>query len=368
MIALLPSQNQVDPRRWQNTLDLLGVQETDLGPLDKKYPHRIIAAFCQRQQIPYLDLLDAFAATDKPEDLYLTFIDDLHFSPAGHRLAAAHIADFLGTQSTFLHNPALDSFRHGLAHVAAGNAQKAERYLRQAISQKDTWDAPYVALGKLYRSQGRWAEAQQTYRQALEVNPRAGETHAGLGEVLALLGNRTDAIDAYRHALALQPNWWPYYETVHDLYVQEDMSQEAAATKRQLDEFFAVPEGVKTFWWIEHLARGTHFANRVQWSAAEREFTRAMRFISSGPGAAETLYQLGLARQNLRRHQEALAAFKRAFELKPELLQAGVQAALLYEATGKLDNAVAILKKLVHLAPNHAAIHAHLKRVQQLAN
>ena len=351
MVALLPSQNQVDPTRWRHTLDLLDVRQENLGALDKTHPHRLVAQLCAAQRIPCLDLLDDFAAAPLPQDLYLTLVDDPHFSPAGHQLVAAKLADFIDAQSDLLATPAVDSFWQGLEHARLGNRPQAAQTLRRSAAQKADWAAPLIALGDLHRAAQQWPDAATTYRQALARNSEIGRAHSGLGEALAAMGNHSGAIGAYERALEIQSEWWPHYQTLQELYTLEGRTQEADKAKRSLEVFFEIFDDIKFIWWIEHLARGDRFAGRNQWSEAGREYARSLRFLSDERESPETLLNLGMALKYQGRGGEALPYIERAFVYKPQLTQAGMDAALLYGEAGELDQAIALLQKVVLQVP-----------------
>jgi tetratricopeptide (TPR) repeat protein len=351
MVALLPSQNQVDPAHWRKTLALLDVQEENLGELDKTYPHRLIEQFCATKHIACLDLLDTFAAAPQPQDLYLTVVDDPHFSPAGHRLAAATLADFIATQSALLTAPAVDSFWAGLEYARKGDRSQAEQQLHHSAAQKGDWVAPLIALGDLYRAAQQWPEAAHAYRQALERNTAIARAHSGLGEALVAIGDNPGAINAYVRALELQSEWWPYYQILQELYTREGRTQEADKAKLSLEVFFEIFDDIKFIWWIEHLMRGDRFASRRQWSAAGREYTRALRFLPDERESPETLLNLGTALRHQGKNKEALPFIERAFTYKPALIQAGMEAALLHGETGELAKAIALLEKVVLQAP-----------------
>ena len=351
MVVLIPSQNQVDPKRWQRTLDLLDVEESALGPLDMVYPHRLVEEFCIRQGIACLDLLDVFAAADRPEDLYLTHIDNLHFSPAGHQLAAREIADFIAAKSAFLRHPAVDSYRRGLDYDGRSETRMAEESLKQAIAQKSDWDRPYIALADLYRAAKRWTEAGQLYRRALDCNAQSLAAQEGLGEVATTLGDAAGAIAAYRRALELRPSWWPYYQKLQDLYTRAKRMGGAQEAKQRQEAFFAAPTKEKRFWWIEHLARGDAYVAKEQWPEAALEYTRALKFTDDERESPETFYNLGLTLKYQGKKEEALPSFDRAFELAPELVQAGMEAALLHGEVGDVEKAVRLLEMVVERAP-----------------
>ncbi len=67
-------------------------------------------------------------------------------------------------------------------------------------------DAELAAnLGALLASRGRWTEAKAAYERALQQQPRLSGAHNNLGNALLALGQPAEALAAFDQALALQP-------------------------------------------------------------------------------------------------------------------------------------------------------------------
>jgi len=60
-------------------------------------------------------------------------------------------------------------------------------------------------LGALLAARGRWGEARAAYEQALRLQPRLAGAHNNLGNALLALGQPADALAAFDRALSLQP-------------------------------------------------------------------------------------------------------------------------------------------------------------------
>ena len=101
---------------------------------------------------------------------------------------------------------------------------------------------------------------------------------------------------------------------------------------------------------MEHVSQGALHTARDEQRAAEREFARALHFLPAETDDPETLYNLGLVLKQ-RDKTEALQAFEKAFALQPDLIQAGMEVALLYEEQGKIQAAAQILQEVVEQAP-----------------
>lgn len=94
VVLIIAAPEQVYPDQWQRTLTAHPAMQAHTWDLEA--PNRRLAAFLTAEKIPHLDLLPIFrraaARSDTPP---LHFRHDQHWTPAGHRLAAEAIHDFL---------------------------------------------------------------------------------------------------------------------------------------------------------------------------------------------------------------------------------------------------------------------------------
>jgi protein O-mannosyl-transferase len=96
-------------------------------------------------------------------------------------------------------------------------------------------DAPipeiYVALGTIYRRQGKTADAIRVFRKSLAICPDSPECMVALAEMLAFRGDENQAIDLLNRALNLpfqKPAFRPIaHEMLADLHVKQGRFQQA---------------------------------------------------------------------------------------------------------------------------------------------
>lgn len=150
LVALIPSQSQVVPDYWSYTLDQLGLEASDLGPVDMRFPNRLLTEFLGKRSIPVVDMTDDFVNATNPNALFLANEGDRHFSAQGHRVAATAIAALVRDHSARLQDPAVDMRNQANALVAAGDLQAGEELLRNAIEASPGWHAPYQDLAAVY--------------------------------------------------------------------------------------------------------------------------------------------------------------------------------------------------------------------------
>jgi hypothetical protein len=88
-VFVIPDRRQVYESAWQATL--AGLPDLDPANMDRERPTRTLLGLLRARNIPTLDLLEPFRASD--EQLY--FEIDGHFNTAGHRLTAEWLAGWL---------------------------------------------------------------------------------------------------------------------------------------------------------------------------------------------------------------------------------------------------------------------------------
>lgn len=90
LIVLIPAPVQLDHALQAEYLASVRAS-ADLYDFQK--PQRLLRAWCQENEVPCIDLLPVFEAAGSPAALYLQ--NDIHWTSAGHQLAAASIFPFL---------------------------------------------------------------------------------------------------------------------------------------------------------------------------------------------------------------------------------------------------------------------------------
>ena len=331
MVLILPAQNQVDPAHWQQTLSSLEVEEENLGPLHMAHPNQVIGEFCSSHKIPYLDLLTPFAAADRPQDLYLGIVQDLHFSPAGHQLAAKEITNFLLTQSIFLTDPAIDNYRNGLELLRGGDLDRATEHLRLSVDNMPAWNPAQVALGDLYRRMGSNNQAETAYRKALTLDPLSLKALDGLGQVLLANADTNAAIALYKEALAVRPGWLPFYDQLLDLYISRQKRQEAESISRRRAALIDSKENVKGYWLAEYNFIGDLHTRQQQLPKAEQVYRQALKL---DPASAATWNNLAGVLYQQQQTEAAIAAHETALKHDPLHLEARASLAVIYYKLG----------------------------------
>ncbi len=97
----------------------------------------------------------------------------------------------------------------GYLSMEMGKAKDAEDIFAGVCALLPHSDVPWVALGNLEFSQGRYARALKHHQEALKVRPDSALAHAHIGEALLWLKKTDEALAALRKAIALEPSGMP---------------------------------------------------------------------------------------------------------------------------------------------------------------
>jgi len=101
---------------------------------------------------------------------------------------------------------AAEQLRRGYAHLAAGDAERAEVAFEHALELAPDLAEGWNGLGVVARAREDLEAARRRFARAVRLAPDLAEAHANLGEALLALGRREEAEAALRAALRLAPD------------------------------------------------------------------------------------------------------------------------------------------------------------------
>jgi len=181
----------------------------------------------------------------------------------------------------------------GLALLKQNRVEEAITAFQNAISLKDDNPAFHHNLGLAEMTAERFAEAEEAYRRAVELNPNEASNFIGLGSALR----------------------------------KQELPEEAEVVMQEAVEKF--PE---SFLALNELAMALEALGRA--NEAEKTFRLALD-INEEPAL---YFNLGNVHRDQRRIDEALAAYDRAIELKPDFAEAHVHAAYAMLLKGEFES------------------------------
>jgi TolB-like protein/Tfp pilus assembly protein PilF len=175
------------------------------------------------------------------------------------------------------------------------------------------------------RSGAGLRKAIEYFEAAIDADPRYALAHAGLADAYALAGSGDYAVLPPRKAMP--------------------RAQAAASRALELDETLA--EAHASLGWI-------HLAFDWDWSAAEREFRRALE-LNPGYATAHQWYAYFLSA--MERHEEAISQIEQARQLDPLSIIVNQDVGVILSIAGRYDQALWQYQKTLEMDGGFAVTH-----------
>lgn len=167
------------------------------------------------------------------------------------------------------------------------------------------------------------------------------------------------ARDYFNQAIEKDPNYAlaylglaDYYDVISD-YAPVPSSEQVPKAQAAAQKALALDDTLAE----AHAVLGDGYAAQWEWSAAEREFKRALE-LNPNYANAHKLYWLYLS--SLGRHEEGLVEIKNAIRLDPLNLKYNDNLGQEYATGRQYDLAVEQFKKVIEMDPSFASVHADL--------
>ncbi len=189
-----------------------------------------------------------------------------------------------------------------------GQLQQALSVLNTALAQFPREPIVYLRMGNLLAGAGQWGAAQSCYAACCQLQPANAVAQHNRGVSLQELGRVQDAITAFERAVAANPQYAQAYHSLGLAYQMAQVPQAAIVAfecAMQLD-------GKDARFPVEHARTQLHMGH----------FAQALAELEGLASSAVVLNLKGIALKNLRRPDEALAAFSAALQLNPHLAEA----------------------------------------------
>lgn len=250
----------------------------------------------------------------------------------------------------------------GLVHLKQGDLRRALTAFKRAITLDAEWEDAYTGLGEVYLKQGDLGQAAHTYKQATRLNPNGNSSATlGLGKVYARQERWDDAITAVEKAIEIQIDNTEAHYQLAQIYVKRGEKKKAASAMaffkvlRQTDPLLQEAE----IWVKRHPddARGYNNLGIVYLARRRSEDAIAnyKRAISLAPNLATAHYNLGHAYHKQGTMNLAIKAYQQALTIDTTLAIAHNNVAVCYIELGiDLDQALSHARTAVRLAPTEA--------------
>ncbi len=188
----------------------------------------------------------------------------------------------------------------GLALIAQHleDYETAEKLLHQALQSYPNSVKVWFSLGNLHQVQGKFTEAVTAYQGALSIQPNLAPIYNNLGYTLQQLNKLDDAIACYQKALSIQPNFVEVEVNLGNaLDLQGKLSSEQKARYAALNNDLGVNQ-----------------KNSGDLKTAETYYRQA---IALQPDLVIAHYNLGIVFQETGKLEEAINCYQNIVSLKP---------------------------------------------------
>ena len=224
--------------------------------------------------------------------------------------------------------------------------------LTEALALRDHDAVMHQDLGTILQAQGRAVDALAQYDRALALDPALDDAKFNRGTVLASLGRHEDAAACFADIVRRDP-------AQADAHHRCGMALHALGRRPEAIERYGAalalaPHAVEVRY---------HLGNALREEGDFRAAADAYRdVLARRPQDAAARNNLGAALLGLGQRADAVAAFREAARLDPSFAGPQFNLAALLEGDAP-DEAIAALRRVVRLAPDHADAHRRLGRL-----
>ena len=231
----------------------------------------------------------------------------------------------------------------GVIQSAAGETNSAISMLQEAAERNDGQSSSWLYLGRAYLDDENYSDAISALGKAIDADPENGAAYFYLGNALADLGDNEAAFEAFTDSLTYDPNNSMAWENLGTILFQVENYEDAAlsfADAVRLD-----PENANAW---------SYFARSLWYDGDEpgavEAFGRALLLIEE-PDAA-LLNDYGVALNDIKRYEEALAVFDESIVLDSDVPDYWFNRGNVLNNLGKSEEALASYQEAVALDPS----------------
>jgi tetratricopeptide (TPR) repeat protein len=188
----------------------------------------------------------------------------------------------------------------------------ALEYYQQALANDTTYALSWCRVAQTKVKLGRAAEAQKDFHQALRHDPKCVEAYVGLAMIANHARSFVDALEHLRMAVTINPNAVVYQVDLAETLYALNQKDECQQTLRKMLKY--LPSDATL------LVRFAELAMKV--AMVDDALAALQRAINIDDGIARAYLLIGRIYRQKSETQKAVAAFRRAVKLSPDLKEA----------------------------------------------
>ncbi|NET35112.1 MAG: tetratricopeptide repeat protein [Cyanothece sp. SIO1E1] len=223
---------------------------------------------------------------------------------------------------------------------------KAKQVYQKILKEQPDQPEALYGLGMLAQQTGQHQTAENLLRTTLQLQPNYQEAWFSLGNLLQARGDFTAAIAAYQQILVTQPESAAIHNNLGYIYQQQGQFEAAIAHYQKA--LVIQPNCVEA---TVNLGNTLHAQGQL---SSEQQTHYAM-----------LNHQLGVTRQEAGDLATAIAYYRQAIALHPELAVAHYHLGVALQGQGQLEAAIACCQQALELNSNDADVYKSLGELYQ---
>ncbi len=229
----------------------------------------------------------------------------------------------------------------GASLIRQRRPKEAEHTLSRAVQIHNSFSRAHEGLAEALMMQGRLRDALESLQRAEELEPGSPSIRMKKAKVLTGLGKDDDATREFEASFKLTPH---KEDLVRGLGLQR-MGNLREAEKIYRDVLLKDPSNVDALRLLAGVAM-----RAKQWGDAEALLERALEI---SPDFEQAWMDLGLARQEQDKTDEALQAYERVIRLEPNRAKGYVAAGTVNAMLGRHDESMRCFREAEKREPTH---------------
>jgi predicted O-linked N-acetylglucosamine transferase (SPINDLY family) len=245
----------------------------------------------------------------------------------------------------------------GVIYSQLGNYDLAIQNIKKSLQFFPNNPDAYHIIGMSYQSQGMLSEAIEYYQKTIQQRPDYAEAYNNLGNVLKERRRIEEAIENYRKAVQLKPDLAVAYYNLGVIHQEKQEYDEAISYFRKALEFDASNLNIQRMLAVVLQKKAERDNAPESYQEAER---RLREIIITNPHDYSSYNDLGNVLKDMGKITEAMACYRKAFELNPNFVDAYFNAGDALFELGQVDEAINNYQKVIKLNPNFSDAYNNL--------